>query len=112
MVGDLRAPGAAGEVAGSAVWLSFLLAGIVAALQGYSFAKFGARYPSAGGLLEYVSKGSATGSDGITAWLTCIANADRHRDGGGLLRQLRQLDVRRGQRGVDQGVRRPHRPGR
>ena len=44
--------GAAGAVAGAAVWISFLLAGIVAGLQGYSFAKFGARYPSAGGLLE------------------------------------------------------------
>ena len=30
--------GAAGEVAGAAVWLSFLLAGVVAGLQGYSFA--------------------------------------------------------------------------
>ena len=30
--------GAAGEVAGAAVWLSFLLAGGIAALQGYSFA--------------------------------------------------------------------------
>jgi amino acid transporter len=47
--------GAAGAVAGAAVWLSFLLAGVVAALQGYSFAKLGARYPSAGGLLEYVA---------------------------------------------------------
>ena len=28
--------GAAGEVAGAAVWLSFLLAGVVAGLQGYS----------------------------------------------------------------------------
>jgi amino acid transporter len=40
--------GAAGAVAGAAVWLSFLLAGVVAILQGYSFAKLGARYPSAG----------------------------------------------------------------
>ena len=40
--------GAAGEVAGAAVWLSFLIAGFVAALQGYSFAKLGARYPPAG----------------------------------------------------------------
>ena len=68
--------GAAGEVAGSAVWLSFLLAGVVAALQGYSFAKFGARYPSAGGLLEYVAKGFGDGhATGITAWLTYVANA-------------------------------------
>src|SRR4051794_5266489 len=52
--------GAAGEVAGAAVWLSFLVAGAVAALQSYSFAKLGARYPSAGGLLEYVAKRPAT----------------------------------------------------
>ena len=31
--------GAAGAVAGTAVWLSFVLAGVVAGLQGYSFAK-------------------------------------------------------------------------
>jgi len=68
--------GAAGEVAGAAVWLSFLIAGFIAALQGYSFAKFGARYPSAGGLLEYVAKGFGDGhATGITAWLTYIANA-------------------------------------
>jgi len=54
--------GAAGEVAGAAVWLSFLLAGIVAALQGYSFAKFGARYPSAGGCSSTSRRGSATGT--------------------------------------------------
>lgn len=37
--------GAAGAVAGAAVWISFLLAGVVAGLQGYSFAKFGAAIP-------------------------------------------------------------------
>jgi amino acid transporter len=68
--------GAAGEVAGAAVWLSFLLAGAIAALQGYSFAKLGARYPTAGGLLEYVAKGFGDGHfTGITAWLTYAANA-------------------------------------
>jgi amino acid transporter len=68
--------GAAGEVAGAAVWLSFLLAGVIALLQGYSFAKMGARYPSAGGLLEYVAKGFGDGHfTGITAWLTYSANA-------------------------------------
>jgi amino acid transporter len=68
--------GAAGEVAGAAVWLSFLLAGAVAALQGYSFAKLGARYPTAGGMLEYVAKGFGDGHfTGITAWLTYSANA-------------------------------------
>jgi len=68
--------GAAGEVAGAAVWLSFLIAGAVAVLQGYSFARLGARYPSAGGLLEYVAKGFGDGHvTGVTAWLTYTANA-------------------------------------
>src|SRR6516162_10118477 len=68
--------GAAGEVAGAAVWVSFLIAGAIAGLQGYSFAKLGARYPSAGGLLEYVAEGFGDGHfTGITAWLTYAANA-------------------------------------
>jgi amino acid transporter len=68
--------GAAGEVAGAAVWLSFLIAGAIALLQGYSFAKFGARYPSAAGLLEYVVRGLGNGHlTGIIAWLILAANA-------------------------------------
>jgi amino acid transporter len=68
--------GAAGAVAGAAVWLSFLIAGAVAMLQGYSFAKFGARYPSAGGLLEYVIRGFGNGHfAGIIAWLIFATNA-------------------------------------
>jgi amino acid transporter len=69
--------GAAGEVAGAAVWVSFLIAGAIALLQGYSFSKLGARYPSAGGLMEYV--GQIFGADGhmtgIVAWLLYAANA-------------------------------------
>jgi len=68
--------GAAGELAGAAVWLSFLIAGAVAVLQGYSFARLGARYPSAGGLIEYVARGFGDGHvTGVTAWLTYTANA-------------------------------------
>ncbi len=68
--------GAAGEVAGAAVWLSFLIAGAVAGLQGYSFAKFGSKFPSAGGLLEYVVRGFGDGHiTGIIAWLILAANA-------------------------------------
>jgi amino acid transporter len=67
--------GAAGEVAGAAVWLSFLLAGGIAALQGYSFGKLGARFPSAGGLLEYVNQGFGEGHvSTVVAWLTYLAN--------------------------------------
>jgi amino acid transporter len=68
--------GAAGEVAGSAVWISFLLAGTIAMLQGYSFSKIGARYPSAGGLLEYVVRGYGNGHiTGVIAWLVFVVNA-------------------------------------
>jgi amino acid transporter len=68
--------GSAGEVAGAAVWISFLIAGAVAGLQGYSFAKFGSRYPSAGGLLEYVVRGFGNGhATGVIAWLILAANA-------------------------------------
>src|SRR4030095_15960596 len=68
--------GAAGEVAGAAVWVSFLLAGGVAGLQGYSFAKFGARYPSGAGLLEYVRRAYGDGHvTGVIAWLLLGAHA-------------------------------------
>lgn len=67
--------GAAGEVAGAAVWVSFLLAGLVAGLQGYSFARFGSRYPSAGGFMEYVAQGFGRGHVlGVVAWLMLSAN--------------------------------------
>lgn len=68
--------GAAGEVAGAAVWLSFLIAGGVAVLQGYSFGKLGARYPASGGLLEYVVQGFGNGHvAGVIAWLVFAVNA-------------------------------------
>ena len=38
--------GEAGTVAGAAVWISFLLAGVVAGLLGYTIVKLGVRYPS------------------------------------------------------------------
>ncbi|WP_431279424.1 APC family permease [Leifsonia poae] len=68
--------GAAGAVAGSAVWLSFLIAGIIAALQGYSFAKLGAKYPSGGGILAYLERGFGAGhTAGIGAWLFFTAGS-------------------------------------
>ncbi|HVL63389.1 MAG TPA: APC family permease [Microbacterium sp.] len=68
--------GAAGEVAGSAVWLSFLIAGAIAGLQGYSFAKLGAKYPTGGGLITYLSRGFGEGHiAGIGAWLFFTAGS-------------------------------------
>ena len=62
--------GEAGTVAGSAVWLSFLLAGIVAALLGYTVVKLGVRYPSSGGLIAYLMQGFGNGRlVGIASWL-------------------------------------------
>jgi amino acid transporter len=67
--------GTAGAVAGAAVWLSFAIAGAIAGLQGYSFAKLGARYPSAGGLLEYLARGFGEGHvTGASCWLTYASN--------------------------------------
>src|SRR4029078_7316750 len=68
--------GTAGEVAGAAGWISVLIAGVGAMLQGYSFAKFGSRYPSAAGLLEYVRRGYGEGHFmGTLAWLILATNA-------------------------------------
>lgn len=47
--------GQAGAIAGSATWLSFLLAGIIALFIGYSFVKLGLRYPSRGGVIEFLT---------------------------------------------------------
>jgi amino acid transporter len=68
--------GAAGEVAGSAVWVSFVFAGAIAGLQGYSFAKLGARYPTGAGMLEYVVRGFGNGHvTGVVGWLLLATNA-------------------------------------
>jgi amino acid transporter len=66
--------GEAGTVAGAAVWLSFLIAGVVAGLLGYVCSKLGVRYPSSGGLITYLTEGFGLGRlVGITAWLGYIA---------------------------------------
>jgi amino acid transporter len=53
--------GEAGAIAGSAVWVSFLVAGVIALLQGYSFAKLGSRFPSSGGLINWIVLGYGKG---------------------------------------------------
>jgi amino acid transporter len=66
--------GEAGAVAGSAVWLSFLLAGIVSTLLGYTVVKLGVRYPSSGGLIAYLMAGFGNGRlVGIASWLGYFA---------------------------------------
>ncbi len=53
--------GQAGLIAGSAVWLSFIAGGIIALLSGYSIGRLGARFPSSGGLVEYLVQGYGEG---------------------------------------------------
>jgi amino acid transporter len=66
--------GEAGAVAGAAVWISFVVGGIVAGLLGYVCAKLGMRYPSSGGLITYLTEGYGLGRlVGITSWLGYIA---------------------------------------
>ena len=53
--------GVVGEAAGTAMWVSFLVGGVVALMSTYSYAKLGARYPSAGGAVEFLVKGFGDG---------------------------------------------------
>ena len=61
--------GQAGAIAGSAVWISFLLGGIVAVLL-VRRVKLGSCYPSSGGLITYLVEGFGKGRlVGIASWL-------------------------------------------
>jgi amino acid transporter len=67
--------GEAGAIAGAAVWLSFLIAGIVALFQGYAVAKLGARFPSSGGIVTFLLKGFGAGHvTAIASWLIYFAS--------------------------------------
>ena len=65
--------GVAGELAGGAAFISFSLAGVLALLCAYSFGRLGARFPSAGGPVEYLVRGLGdnwlSGGLNITLWL-------------------------------------------
>jgi amino acid transporter len=53
--------GIVANISGNAMYLSFIIAGIVAFLSTYSYAKLGAKYPSAGGPVEFLVKGFGNG---------------------------------------------------
>ena len=62
--------GQAGTVAGAAVWISFLIAGVISGLLGYALVKLGVRYPSSGGLITYLIQAFGNGRVvGIASWL-------------------------------------------
>jgi len=62
--------GEAGSRAGNAVYLSFVIAGIISLLSGYSYAKLGARYQSSGGIVEFLAQ--AYGSGYLTGVLSIL----------------------------------------
>ena len=61
--------GEAGAIAGNLVTVSFLLGGIIALLCGYSLSKLAVRYPSRGGIIEYLvqayGEGVLSGTMGV-----------------------------------------------
>ncbi|RMF96882.1 MAG: amino acid permease [Gammaproteobacteria bacterium] len=70
--------GEAGAISGPAVWLSFILGGLIALASGYSLARLGARYPSAGGIVEYLGQafgvGPLTGSLSVLLYAAAIVS--------------------------------------
>jgi amino acid transporter len=70
--------GEASAISGSAVYISFLIGGIIALFSGYSLGKLGARYPAAGGIVEYLSQawgsGFFTGAMSIMLYLAAVVS--------------------------------------
>lgn len=70
--------GEASSISGSAVYLSFIIGGVIALFSGYSLGKLGARYPSAGGIIEYLTQaygaGTFTGSMGVMMYFSAIVS--------------------------------------
>ncbi len=75
-VGIFIVVGEAGSIAGNLVWLSFILGGLIALLNGYSLAKLALRYPSRGGLVEYLvqcyGEGFFSGATSVLFYFTQI----------------------------------------
>lgn len=63
--------GVVAQAAGSGMWLSFLIGGIIALFSTYSYAKLGAKFPSAGGAVEFIfqSWGQNVFSGGINLFM-------------------------------------------
>jgi amino acid transporter len=53
--------GEAGAISGNAVYIAFILGGIIALFSSYSMGRLGARYPSSGGIVEYLTQAYGVG---------------------------------------------------
>jgi amino acid transporter len=70
--------GEASAISGSAVYISFIMGGTIALFSGYSLGKLGARFPSSGGMIEYLTQsygsGYFTGTMGIMLYFSAIVS--------------------------------------
>jgi amino acid transporter len=70
--------GEASAIAGSAVYISFILGGIIALFSAYSLGKLGAAFPSSGGIIEYLTQaygiGFFTGTMSIMLYFAAIVS--------------------------------------
>jgi len=70
--------GEASAIAGSAVYISFIIGGIIALSSAYSFGKLGAAFPSSGGIIEYLAQaygvGFFTGTMSIMLYFSAIVS--------------------------------------
>ncbi|MCK9494646.1 MAG: APC family permease [Dehalococcoidia bacterium] len=64
---------AAGE-AGDATWMAFLIAGLLAAFTGLSFAELAAMYPEAGASAAYAEEAFGPRTGFVTGWLDVTVN--------------------------------------
>jgi amino acid transporter len=53
--------GVVAQASGAAMWVSFLVGGIIALFSTYSYAKLGAKFPTAGGAVEFLVRGWGVG---------------------------------------------------
>ena len=61
--------GEASELAGNMIWLSFIIAALVATFSGLSYAELSSRYPSAAAEYTYVDQSFGKHLAWITGWL-------------------------------------------
>lgn len=65
--------GVSAKISGHAMYISFIIAGLIALLCAYSYAKLGSTYPSAGGPVEFLVKeygdGVLTGGFNVLLWV-------------------------------------------
>lgn len=77
--------GVVADAAGSAMWVSFLIGGVIALFCTYSYAKLGARFPTAGGAVQFLvegfGRGVVSGTINIFMWLGYIISIALYADG-------------------------------